>query len=339
MTTQYKHVAEYTDLSEQQLFSEIVPAQHPVVIRDFAKSWPVVEAAKAADQTFIEYLCNFYQGDKVMLSMAPKSANRRFFYNDDLTGFTFASGEERLDRFLMRLLELKGRPDCPALSMQSALAHVLLPGFEKDNTANFFPDTPPRLWLGNQGIVDTHFDGTDNIACVIAGKRRFTLFAPDQTSNLYPGPLEVTPAGVPVSLVDLHHPDLSKYPRFEQAMQQAYQAELAPGDAIFIPMLWWHHVESLSDVNGLMNYWWNGSFAKDATSPSFTDSLKMAIFAMRNMNQQQRAAWQCMFDHYVFRQGVDPASYIPEHQLQLLGEIDDDLLRMAKEFFIEKFQQ
>ena len=39
-------------------------------------------------------------------------------------------------------------------------------------------------------------------------------------------------------------------------MTQAFSAELQPGDAIFIPSLWWHQVESLSAVNGLVNYWW-----------------------------------------------------------------------------------
>ena len=30
----------------------------------------------------------------------------------------------------------------------------------------------------------------------------------------------------------------------------------APGDAIYIPPLWWHHVESLGQFNVLVNYWY-----------------------------------------------------------------------------------
>jgi len=339
MSQQYKPIPEYNGLSAQQFYEEIVPEQSPVVLRDFAANWPVVKAAKDSAQTFVSYLNQFYTGNKVRLSLSPPSANKRFFYNDDLTGFTFTSGEEMFDKFLLRLLELQGRDNSPALSMQSAPANALLPNFSEQNNSDFFTHTEPRLWLGNQGIVDTHYDATDNLACVIAGRRRFVLFAPEQTSNLYPGPLEVTPAGVPVSLVDLHRPDFDRFPRFKTALEHAYSAELAPGDAIFIPMLWWHHVQSLDAINGLMNYWWNGSFADNATSPTFMDAMKTAIFAMRDMTPEQRVAWQHLFDHYVFRQGVAPAEYIPEHQLQLLGDIDPALLRMAKDFFIEKFQK
>jgi mannose-6-phosphate isomerase-like protein (cupin superfamily) len=193
--------------------------------------------------------------------------------------------------------------------------------------------------VGNEGVVDTHYDGTDNIACVLAGRRRFTLFGPEQTSNLYPGPLEFTPAGVPVSLVNLRKPDFDRYPRFRTALDNAYCVELAPGDALFIPMLWWHHVESLGKINALMNYWWNGSFAQDATSPNFLDSMKIAILAMRDMTPKQRDAWRCLFDHYLFKQGVDPVSYIPAQHHHILGELSPDYIRVIKDHFVNKLQK
>jgi quercetin dioxygenase-like cupin family protein len=37
----------------------------------------------------------------------------------------------------------------------------------------------------------------------------------------------------------------------------AMEAELSPGDAIFIPMGWFHHVEALERFNVLVNYWWD----------------------------------------------------------------------------------
>ena len=53
-------------------------------------------------------------------------------------------------------------------------------------------------------------------------------------ANLYPGPLENTPAGAVVSMVDFDDPDLERFPRFPQAMAEAWVADLEPGDAIYI---------------------------------------------------------------------------------------------------------
>jgi len=339
----FKTIPEYRNLSAHQFFSDVAPEQQPVVLRGFGANWPIVAAANASSNEFAAYLLKHYNGKKVTISAAPasseKGADKRFFYNDDLTGLTFVSAEERLDLVLKRLISLMGQDSVPALSVQSALTQDILPGLIEENTSDFFPDVKPRLWVGNEGVVDTHYDGTDNIACVVAGRRRFILFEPQQTSNLYPGPLEFTPAGVPVSMVNLRNPDLARYPRFSTALKHAYCVELAPGDALFIPMLWWHHVESLDKINGLMNYWWNGSFAPDATSPNFLDSMKLAILAMRDLTPKQRAAWRCMFDHYLFKQGVDPTSYIPKHQQHILGEMSPDYIKMVKNYFIKKLQR
>jgi mannose-6-phosphate isomerase-like protein (cupin superfamily) len=334
----FRTIPEYQNLTAKQFFDEVVPEQQPIVVKGFTSGWPMVAAAKKSPNEFTDYLCRFYNGKKVTISAAPPHADKRFFYNEDLTGFTFVSAQEQLDLFLRRLTDLRDNEQGPTLSMQSALTEDILPGLIEDNSSNFFPNVKPRLWIGNEGVVDTHYDGTDNIACVVSGRRRFTLFAPDQTSNLYPGPLEFTPAGVPVSLVNLRKPDFDRYPRFKTALHNAYHVELAPGDALFIPMLWWHHVESLDKVNALMNYWWNGSFSENATSPNFLDSMKIVILAMRDMPPKQRDAWRCLFDHYLFKQGVDPTSYIPEHHHHILGELSADYIEVIKKHFVNKLQ-
>ena len=335
----FKAIAEYRNLTAKQFLDEVVPEQQPIVLRDFASAWPLVAAAKKSSYQFSDYLCRYYNGNKVTISAAPQSANKRFYYNDDLTGFTFVSAQEQLDLLLRRLTDDENKKLGPALSMQSALTEDILPGLITENATDFFPEVKPRLWVGNEGVVDTHYDGSDNLACVVAGRRRFTLFGPEQTSNLYPGPLEFTPAGVPVSLVNLLKPDFERYPRFRTALANAYCVELAPGDALFIPMLWWHHVESLDKVNGLMNYWWNGSFAPDATSPNFVDSMKIAILAMRDLTPKQRDAWRCLFDHYLFKQGIDPDSYTPKHLHYLSGKMSSDKIEAIKKFFVKKLKK
>lgn len=337
-----QYISEYSNVSSSQFFNEIVDAQRPIVMRNFVENWPLVKAAKQSSSAFCDYLSARYNQKDITLSAAPfdpdDSINKRFFYNDNLNGFTFITAQEKLDLFLKRLLSLSEQNQAPALSMQSAIVEDILPSVATENICEFFNHTKARIWLGNQGVVDTHYDGSDNLACVLAGKRRFVLFPPSQTSNLYPGPLDFTPAGVPVSLVNLRKPDLNRYPRFKVALENAYCAELMPGDAIYIPMLWWHNVESLSPINGLINYWYNGSFAQDATAPNFIDSVNIALFAMRDMTDKQRTAWRSLFAHYLFKQDGDPADYIPQHQLHVLGEISPEYAQSIADYFVKKWQ-
>jgi hypothetical protein len=335
----FKAIPEYTGVSKTQFFEEIVPQQKPVVIRGFSESWPVVHAAKQSNKAFIDYLNTFYTGTKTAMVVAPPAENKRFFYDDTLSGVNFISGEERVDLFLGRLLELVDREVYPAISMQGTPTNTILPGFAEANCASFFSDITPGLWIGNETIINTHYDGSDNLATVIAGERQFILFPPEQTENLYPGPINFTPAGAPTSLVDINAPDLERFPRFEKALTAAYSAELKAGDAIFIPMLWWHHVESKAKVNGLINYWWNGASAPNAISPSPIDSLNLALLAMHDLTPKQRHAWRCLFDHYLFRQGVEPSSYIPEHQLHMLGSLTPEYIDQVKQYFVNKLQK
>jgi mannose-6-phosphate isomerase-like protein (cupin superfamily) len=338
MTT-YKTIAEYSTMSAEQFFEQIAPSQKPIVIRGFAQNWPLVASAKKTPTDFVAYLGKFYTGKKTKMVVAPPSANKRFFYNDDMTDVNYLSGEERVDLFLGRLLELIDRDVYPAISMQNALTSEIFPGLANENHSDIFPELEPRLWIGNEGIVSTHYDGSDNVACVVAGRRRFILFPPEQTCNIYPGSLNFTPAGAPTSLVDLNSPDFERFPLFKHALAEAYSVELGPGDAIFIPMLWWHHIESLEKVNALVNYWWNGSSGPNAVSPSAIDSLNLALLAMGDLTQKQRDAWRCMFDHYLFKQGVDPISYIPKHQHHLLGELPPDYIKVVKDHFVKKLQK
>lgn len=335
---EFKKISEYKNISPGKFLEEVAAAQQPIVIRDFARHWPVVKAAKKTPQDFVSYLMRFYTGKKASVLLGHPSIKGRFFYTDDMKGTNFIEGDERLDLFLGRLLDLIGKEVYPAISIQNILPSYILPGLIDENSSDFFPNIEPRLWMGNQATVCAHFDGSDNLACVVAGRRKFILFPPEQVANLYPGSLNFTPAGAPVSLVNLHDPDFDRYPRYKTALNNAYSAELYPGDAIFIPMLWWHHVDSLEKVNGLMNYWWNGSAAKEVIQPTPLDSLNMALLAMRKLTPIQRNAWRAMFDHYLFKQGVDPVSYIPKHCQYAIGEITPQAERTLKDHVIERLK-
>jgi hypothetical protein len=150
------------------------------------------------------------------------------------------------------------------------------------------------------------------------GRRRFTLFPPDQFANLYLGPIDNTPAGRAVSLVDFDAPDLAAHPRFVEAMAHAQTVELGPGDAIFIPSMWWHHVEGLDRFNILVNYWWRDT---PAWLGQPQGALNHAILAIRDLPAEDKAMWRDLFDHYVFANGGAVTDHIPEPERGVLAPL------------------
>ncbi len=214
------------------------------------------------------------------------------------------------------------QPDAPTLYLGSVPVNDYLPGFSAQNVLPVLPPhIAPRIWLGHAARVSAHFDAYDNVACVVAGRRRFTLFPPQAIANLYVGPIDHTMAGQPVSLAAAAPPDDDKYPLFAAARAQALSAELAPGDAIYIPKLWWHQIESLAAFNGLVNYWWD-AFAEGPDAP-YT-SLLLSMIAIAERPAPERAAWRAFFEHYVFRGEGHPLRHLPAEQHGMLGPLRPD---------------
>lgn len=289
----------------------------PVVVRGLVAEWPSVQAARTGDSAIVDYIIDGGVTRPVVAIAAPPSERGRFFYNEALTGFNFRKGQGRLDAFLRDLLNAADMPDAPGVAVQSEIISELLPAFHRENRLALLPQVEPRIWIGNRIKVAPHFDIKENIACCVAGQRRFTLFPPDQTPNLYPGPFELTPAGTPVSMVDFTAPDLASFPRFEDAWASARQATLEPGDALYIPYCWWHGVESLASVSILVNYWWTEGQPQGIGQPY--DALLHGILAYRHLPPDQRAVWRHMLDYYIFERTGDPAAHLPEHARGVLG--------------------
>lgn len=307
-------------------------AGQPVVLRALAAHWPAVAAGRQGPDAAVAYLKAQGATRPVTAIAAHPDEGGRFFYNAALTGMNFQRGTGPLPLFLDDLLHAAGIPRPPALAVQSEIIPELLPAFAAQNGLDALAHVPPRIWIGNAIRVAAHYDVKENLAVCMAGRRRFTLFPPDQIANLYPGPLEHTPAGTPVSMVDLAAPDLARYPRFAAAAATAQEAVLEPGDAIYIPYCWWHAVESLDPVNVLVNYWWN-----EGQQPGMGgayDALLHALLAIRHLPPHQRAVWRDWFDFYVFQSRGDPAAHLPPHARGALGPPDPamfaEMRRMLK---------
>ncbi|WP_445192706.1 cupin-like domain-containing protein [Sphingomonas sp. Tas61C01] len=310
-------IREYSGVTREQFDREIRPARQPAILRGLGRDWPAVQAARESGEAAVAYLKGFSHADPVNAIVGEPEIEGRFFYTADLTGLNFARGKSPLDPFLDRLLRDRDALRPYAMAVQSIPTPDLLPGFaERNHTDLVDASVVPRLWLGNAIRVATHYDLQENIGIVVIGRRRFTLFPPDQIANLYMGPLELTPAGTPISLVDPVDPDLDRYPRFAEAMKVAQAATLEPGDAIYIPFHWWHAVDSLAPVNAFMNYWWNPA-ATLGGNPY--DALLLALYSLRNLPEDQREVWRTMFDHLVFQRNGDPVAHLPPTVQGVLG--------------------
>ena len=319
------------------LSEELLTATDPLVLRGLAANWPLVKAARQSQQEAGKYLLRFYRGEAVIAMLGLPEIKGRYFYNEDLSDFNFKAIRARLDKVLEELDDHKDDVEPPALYVGSTMIDNYLPGFRAENDIDLGQRDPlASIWIGNRSRIAAHYDLPDNIACVAAGRRRFTLFPPEQLSNLYIGPLDYTPAGQAISLVDFHAPDLEKFPKFSEALRHAQVAELDAGDAIFIPSMWWHHIEALAAFNVLVNYWWR-------QSPDFmdtpTNALMHAFMTMRDLPPAQRAAWAELFRHYIFEADGSESAHIPPAARGLLAPLDDGATRQIRSQLLNRMKR
>jgi len=278
-------------------------------MKGLAADWPLVAAAREGDETAVGYLKAQAGPAPVPYVRGAPELEGRLHLDEAVRGPNFAREAEPLGDVLDALLAAREEERPDTLAVQGLTAADALPGFaEAHRLAILPPAIAPRLWIGNAAKIATHHDPLENVACVAVGRRRFTLFPPEQIGNLYMGPLHITPAGTAISMVHVTAPDLDRYPRFAEALEAAETAELEPGDAIYIPYHWYHHVEALDAVNVLVNFWWDAA-RSDVGSP--WDALMHGMMTLRNLPPDQRRAWRAMFDHYVFMGGGDPGAHLP----------------------------
>jgi hypothetical protein len=328
-------VSEPRQLPLAQLLAQGTPA----VLRGLASDWTLVRKGLESDQEARRYLASFYNGRPIDFSHGGPEARSRAFYKDDLSDLNFTVRRDRLDNVLREIEEHLGDEPPPMYYVASLLVDSCMPGFRAENDLAFAPhgvDPPPSIWIGNRTVASCHYDAPNNVACVAVGRRRFTLFPPEQIFNLYPGPLEPTPGGQAVSLVDFSNPDYGKYPRFREALASGLSAELGPGDAIFIPSMWWHHVEGLGPFNTLVNYWWS---SLPAHFPTPMHALMHAIWTVRDLPERERLAWKNVFEYYVFGPPDMPRAHLPEAARGALAPIDENRARRLRAMLINKLNR
>ena len=318
---------------------DLLEAGRPAVLKGLARRWGLVEAGLRSVDDAMSYLRSFYNGKVLSASFAAPEVAGRLFYNDDFTRLNFEARRTSLGDVLDQIRTHADDAQPPTVYIGSTLVDSYLPGLRKDNDLDFAAhgvDVPPTIWIGNRTVASCHYDAPNNIACVAVGRRRFTIFPPDQVLNLYPGPIELNPGGQVVSLVDFSRPDFERFPRFRDALAHGFSATLEPGDAIFVPAMWWHHVEGLSSFNTLVNYWWNGA---PRFIPSPMSSLYHAIWSIRDRSDAEKQAWKEVFEYYVFGPASRAGEHLPEQARGLLGPIDETRARQIRAMLLNSLNR
>jgi hypothetical protein len=295
-------------LASAELASRLADATQPFVVRGLAADWPLVQAGRNSADAARDYLAAHARNRNFPVSIGQPAGDPRLFY-DPAMAMNFRMANGPLSDLLAAIAAAETDPAAPTLYLSSIDMRDYFDGLAEAHALPLGMRQPiASIWIGTRTCIAAHNDVPDNVAVCAVGRRRFTLFPPDQFANLYLGPLENTPAGRPVSMVDVRAPDLLAYPRFAEALAHAQVAELEPGDAIFIPSLWWHHVEGLAPFNVLVNFWWR-SVPRWLGNPE--DALLHAILAVRDLPAEQREQWRALFDHYVFAPTDAVTAHLP----------------------------
>jgi hypothetical protein len=328
-------IAEYEGVDRERFEREIVPKGAPVVLRGLVADWPIVQAAAQGDDALAGFLRGAASDEPFEAWFGEPEIEGRFAYTEDFSGFNHERRLATVDQLLDLLMRQRG--DARPWSMYAGGIPIrrhlpgLLPAIPVP-LLDMSKATLISLWLGNRTRTAAHWDLPQNLACVVAGRRRFTLFPTDQIANLYVGPLDFTLAGQPISLVDVDAPDLKQHPRFAEALEAARTAELGPGDALYIPSLWWHAVASLDELGAMINFWW-----RDAEPPLLTplNALYHSVITMKNLPPNELAAWCVLFGHYIFGENGDPVEHLPERARGILGRRTPELVARVKKLLIE----
>lgn len=306
-------------------------ARTPFVVRGLVSDWPLVKAGRHSARAARAYLLERARNVPFAVSIGQPGHDGRMFY-DAAMGMNFQMARGKLADIFGGFDANEGRKNAPTVYLASIDVPGHFDAVDAENTVDLgHRQRTSSLWIGTPTRIAAHNDFPDNLACCVAGRRRFTLFPPDQFRNLYLGPIDNTPAGRAISMVDFHAPDFHAHPRFADALNEAQVAELEPGDALFIPSMWWHHVEGLAPFNILLNYWWRDT-------PRFLgqpqDALNHAIMAIRDLPAEDRVIWRALFDHYVFDAGPQTTEHIPEHARGVLDPLTAETAASLRAFLL-----
>lgn len=336
-----------TGIHPDEIPDSVFESQEPIILKGLIKNWPLTQLGLTDKKLAIKQLIEHNTQKNAAVYFGHPGQGHRLGYNSDCSALNFEIKNAPLNQVLAELLQHYDDPNYPVRYIASNILQIHFPQIHEQNQLSFdypyFAQQPLQnnellagIWIGNKTLSPCHWDAQSNIACCVVGKRKFTLFAPDQVENLYPGPLDLTPGGQAITMVDFDQPDLQKYPKFAQAMEQGFTGEVEAGDAIYIPCMWWHQVESLDNFNVLINYWWN---QHPKIRGQAMPALLHALLSIRDRPEAEKQAWKHLFDYYIFNDDQLAGEHLPDSAKGNLGAIDNIAARKLRALLLNKLNR
>lgn len=308
-------------------------ATAPFIVRGLVKHWPLVRAGLESGRAARDYLLRHRRDAQFTVAVGAPGSDGRLFY-DAAMGMNFRTLRAKLPEIFAKIDADEGDPAAPPIYLASIDVHDFFQGLhEANHVALGERRCLASIWIGTRTRIAAHNDFPANLACVAAGRRRFTLFPPEQFRNLYLGPVDNTPAGRAISMVDFRAPDFAAHPKFRVALDHAQVAEMEPGDALHIPSMWYHHVEGLEPFNVLVNYWWR-EVPMWLGQPQ--DALNHAMLSVRDLAPEQKAHWRELFDHYVFDADASVTAHIPEGGRGILDPMTPEAASRIRSYLLRQ---
>lgn len=241
------------NVGREEFFERYFAANRPVILRDVTLGWPALDLWKST-----EYFAEKFGDELVDVCMGREGdpyCDRNFAkYVSQMTMRDYArwvnTTEESNDGYLIsnnRLLEKE--------AFRALIADVIPP--EKYVDASRF-HTFMSFWFGPAGTrTPLHHDGNNILFCQVVGRKEFYLVSPwelgllERAEGYYTHkPIPPGMEGEGVRPADAEFP----YP--------AVRIVLEPGEALFLPVSWWHQVRALdrSVSISFLNFWENNHF-------------------------------------------------------------------------------